>query len=61
MSVSALSAGAYTTTLLVMADIVKGEGVHPPPISSWVEFTIMMECSPESVHCLSICTLSSVV
>jgi hypothetical protein len=32
-SVSALSAGAYTATLFVMVDIVKGGGraVHPPP------------------------------
>jgi hypothetical protein len=31
VSVSALSAGAYTTTLYVMVDTVKGVGVHPPP------------------------------
>ncbi len=30
-SVSALSVGAYTTTLYVMVDIVKGVGVHAPP------------------------------
>jgi hypothetical protein len=30
-SVSALSAVAYTTTLLVMVDRVKGEGVDSPP------------------------------
>ncbi len=31
MSVSALSAGEYTTTLLVMVDRVKGGGVHFHP------------------------------
>jgi hypothetical protein len=37
-NVSALSAGAYTTTLLVMVDKVKGgRGVHPLPSP---EFTI---------------------
>jgi hypothetical protein len=38
-----LATGAYTTTLLVMVDSVKGEGVHPPPSQGWAEFTIMME------------------
>jgi hypothetical protein len=32
-SVSALSAGAYTTTLLVMVDRVKGEGRAPPTVT----------------------------
>ncbi len=33
----------------------------PPHSPDWAEFTIMMECTPESGHCQSICTLSSVV
>ncbi len=42
----ALSAGAYTTTLLVMVHRVKGGGgVHPPPSPGWAEFT--MECTQE--------------
>ncbi len=32
--VSALSAGAYTATLYVMVNIVKGVGVHPPTLTS---------------------------
>jgi hypothetical protein len=62
--VSALSAGADTTTLLMMVDRVKEGGcalVCTPPSPGWAEFTIMMECTPESCHCHSICTFSSVV
>jgi hypothetical protein len=33
---------------------------HQPPLPGWAEFTIMMECTSESNHCQSICTLSSV-
>jgi len=25
--------------------------VHPPPSPGWADFTIMMECTPESGHC----------
>ncbi len=32
----------------------------PPPLPGWAEFTIMIECSSESDHCQSTCTLSSV-
>jgi hypothetical protein len=52
-TVYVLSAGAYTTTMLVMVDRVKGGGVHPPPSPDWADFTIMMECTPESGHCHS--------
>ncbi len=40
---------------------VKGVGcaVHPLPSPGWAEFTVMMECRPESGHCQS-STLSSV-
>ncbi len=41
MSVSALSAGAYTTTLLVMVNRVKGGGRAPSPSPGWADFTIM--------------------
>ncbi len=47
------SAGAYFTTLLVMLDCVTG-GVHPPPSSGWADFSITMECTPESGHCHSV-------
>ncbi len=46
-SVSAISAGAYTTTLFVMVDLVKGGGRAPPPAPAWANFSIMMECTPE--------------
>jgi hypothetical protein len=57
-STSALSAGAYTKTLLVlMVDRVKGGWRAHPPTPGWPDVTIMMECSPESGHCHSVCTL----
>jgi hypothetical protein len=48
--------------LLVMVDRVKGELAYipRPHQAAWAEFTIMMECTPESGHCQSICNLSSV-
>ncbi len=60
-SLPALSDGAYTTTLLVMVDRVKGGGRVPPHSAGWAEFTIMIEYTPESGHCRSIWTLLSVV
>ncbi len=49
MNVSALSAGAYTTILYMMEDIVKGgEHAPPPPSSQAWAFFILMECTPES-------------
>ncbi len=47
--VSALPAGAYTTTLYVMVDIVKEGGRATPTITSWDNFSTMMKCTPESV------------
>jgi hypothetical protein len=38
-----------------MVDRVKGG------LADWDEYNIMMECTPESGHCRSICTRSSVV
>ncbi len=48
VSVSAHSAGAYTATLLVMVIVVKGGGRVPPTLTSQANFTLMMECTPES-------------
>jgi hypothetical protein len=45
-SVSLLSAGAFTTTLYVMVDIVKGAGRAPPHSPARADFTLMMECTP---------------
>ncbi len=55
MGVSALSAGAYTATLYVMVDIVRGGGHAPTPHphQGWADFSIMMECTPESGYCES--------
>ncbi len=41
----------HITNLLVMVARVKGEGGAPPPILGWADFTNVMECTPESVHC----------
>ncbi len=43
----------YSTTLLVMVDRVKGEWRAPAPSPGWADFTIMMECTPDSGHCHS--------
>ncbi len=55
-SVSALSAGAYTTTLYVIVNKVKGRGLAPlpPPSPAWADFYIMIECMPESDRCHSV-------
>ncbi len=39
---SAHSAGAYTATLLVMVNVMKGGGHAPPPLPAWANFTLMM-------------------
>ncbi len=46
--VSAHSARAYTATLLMMVNVV-----HPPPSPARANFTLMMECTPESDCCNS--------
>ncbi len=56
-SVSAVSAGAYTTILYVMGDRMKWEGVHPPASQGWADFSIMIEYTLESGHCHSVFTL----
>jgi hypothetical protein len=44
-----------STTLYVMIDIVKGDGcVQPPPPPVWANFTLMVECKPESGRCHSV-------
>jgi hypothetical protein len=48
VSVSAYSAGAYTATLLVMVNVMKGGGRAPPSSPAWPNFTLMTECTPES-------------
>jgi hypothetical protein len=30
---------------------VKGRGCASPTLTSWAEFTIVIECKPESGHC----------
>jgi hypothetical protein len=53
--VSAVSAGAYTTTLYVMVIKVKGVGRAPPTLTSLgCFFTLMTECTPVSGHCHSV-------
>jgi hypothetical protein len=55
VSVSAHSAGAYTATLLVMVNhVMNGGGRAPPPVLAWANFTLMMECTPESSRCYSV-------
>ncbi len=36
---------------------VKGDGRAPPPSPGWANFSIMMECTPESGRCHSVYTL----
>ncbi len=45
------------TPLYVLVDIVTGVGREPPPSPGWANFSIIMECTPESCNCHSVCTL----
>ncbi len=46
------------TTLYVIVDRVKGGGrITPHPSPGWADFSIMMECTPKSGNCHSVCTL----
>ncbi len=59
LSVSALSAGAYTAALYVMVIGWKGVGMHPPPIltsQGWI-FHHDGGCTPEIDNRHSVCTL----
>ncbi len=52
---SAHSAGAYTATLLVMVNVIKGGGRAPPTLTTArTNFTLMTECTPESSGCNSV-------
>ena len=57
-----LSAGAYTTTLLLMIDRMKGGGRESPPRARLGRIYHHDECTStsESGHCQSISTLSPV-
>jgi hypothetical protein len=44
----------------VIKNRVKVGGMHRPPLPGWADFTIMMECQPESVHCHSVCILCGI-
>jgi hypothetical protein len=37
-----------------MVDIVKGGGRARPRSPAWADFTLMMECTPESGNCYSV-------
>jgi hypothetical protein len=52
--VSAYPAGAYTATLRVMVNVIKGGGRAPPPSPPRANFTLMTECTPESSGCNSV-------
>jgi hypothetical protein len=72
-SVSVLSAGAYIATLTVMENIVKVGGRAPPTLPAWenfvklnldvnkimytFNFSVMVECTPESGRCHCVCVL----
>ncbi len=53
---SAHSAGAYTATLLVNVNVIKGGGraVHPPPPPARANFTLITESTTESSGCNSV-------
>ncbi len=51
---SAHSAGAYTATLLVRVNVMKGGGRAPPPSPARANFTLMTECTPENSGCYSV-------
>jgi hypothetical protein len=53
-SVSALSAGVQTTTLYAILDIGKRGGRGAPPVQAWGDFTLMLECTPDSGHCRTV-------
>ncbi len=52
---SALSAGAFTTTFYVMVVTVKGGGRAPPPSPAWADFALMMDAGKVAISIL--CTL----
>jgi hypothetical protein len=42
---------------MVDINVVKGGGRATPPSPAWAEFTLMLECTPESGHCYARCVL----
>ncbi len=48
------SAEAYTAILQVMVNVMKGGARAPPPSPAWANFTLMIECLPESSRCYSV-------
>jgi hypothetical protein len=50
------SAGAYSATLLVIVNVMKGDGRAPLPSPAWANFTLMMECTSEAAVA-TLCTL----
>ncbi len=53
------STRVLTATLLVMVNVVKGGGRAPPTLTSQANFTLMMECTPESGRCHSVYSVDS--
>ncbi len=52
ISVSAHSARAYTATLLVMVNVMKGGGRAPPNLTTaWASFTLMMDATLCTLWC----------
>jgi hypothetical protein len=58
-SVSAHSAGAYTATLLVMVNVMRGGRRAPPTLPARANFTLITECTPESSGCNSVYSVVS--
>jgi hypothetical protein len=55
---SSHAAGAYTTTVYVMVDIVKGgRRAPPPPSTGWAHFSIMMETLRQKEVIATLCKL----
>jgi hypothetical protein len=43
-----------TPQVCIIVDIVKGGGACTPPFPAWADFSIMINCSPESGRCHSV-------
>jgi hypothetical protein len=54
--VSAHSAGAYTATLLVIVNVMKGGGRALPTLPAWANFTLMMNVLQKAAVA-TLCTL----
>jgi hypothetical protein len=58
--VSAHSAGVHTAPLLVMVNVTRGGGRAPPPSPARANFTLMTECTPDSIGCYSVYSVGAV-